>query len=476
MRRHLTLPLIISGLTLASVLAATGAEIALRGALPTGIGEAAAPSPATSLFRHFAAKLVTRGPLDQSMDYGDEPAVSGGLRGAVVEGIAQQPRLRAAISEYNAAKIDVVTQLMRYAPVLSARVDVNQSDEIYTSSITKRSGVTAGVLSLSMPLYTGGQISNGVNVARSKAEASAFMALATRDDLTLEVISYWLEANAGLQEIASIEQGLGRLTSFQDKVAASKAGGFASNADIVALDAEIAAAKRSLTDARARQQKAASSFARMAGHTTLSLDGSLPSFDAYLKGGKAKLLASADRANPRLRAAAAGYHAAQYASRQAFGRHLPQVNLTGEYRHPFATSGIANGLDTWTVGVRMQVPLVDLSTTADTAAQAERMDAALYREADTRQSVQSQIEALWTDYAQMAQSSAEIASEIASRKRVTATAINRFKNDFGSLQQISDSEFALQSAQITAIQIRAKRSLLAVQLLMAAGMFQTSML
>ncbi len=160
----------------------------------------------------------------------------------------------------------------------------------------------------------------------------------------------------------------------------------------------------------------------------MPLDGSLPSFDAYLKGGKAKLQAGADRANPRLRGAAAGYNAAQYANRQAFGRHLPQINLTGEYRHPSATSGIANDLDMWIVGVGMQVPLLDLSTTADTAAQAGRMDDALYREADTRQSVQSQIESLWTDHAQMAQSN----SEISSRKRVVATAINRFKNDFGS--------------------------------------------
>jgi outer membrane protein len=471
------LPLAISsGIFLACAGMAMADDLSLRGTLRQNADVAIVPSPSREFLRNVAIRLISPSPLDQMIGYGAPSPSSGGFRGAVEESVFQQPRLRAALSDYNASKIDIIGQMMRYAPVLNARIDVSQSDEIYTSSITKRSGVTAGVLSLSMPIYSGGQIGNGINMARAKADASAFAAMATRDDLTLEMISYWLQANAGEQEISVIEQGIARLSSFQHKVSASKAAGFASSADVVALDAEIAAARRSLTDARARQQKAVISLMRMTGRTNLQIVGTIPSFDKYLKGGKNKLMASADRKNPRLRAAAAGYQAAQFGSRQAFGRHLPQVNLTGEYRHPFQTSGIANGQDTWTIGVRMQVPLLDLSTTADTLAQSDRMDAALYREADTRQSMQNQIDELWIEYVQLSQSYVEILSEVAARKRVTVSAINRFKNDFGSLQQISDSEFALQSAQISAIQINAKHSLQAVQLLMMAGLFQTSML
>lgn len=476
MRRWLFPLAISSGIFLACSGMAMADDFSLRGALRPDADVATLPSSGRELLRNFALRLTSPSPLDQMIGFGVTSQSGAGLRGAVEESVFQQPRLRAALSEYNASKIDVIGQMMRYAPILSARIDVNQSDEIYTSSITKRSGVTAGVLSMSMPIYSGGRIGNGINMARAKADASAYAAMATRDDLTLEMISYWLEANAGRQEISAIEQGVARLSSFQHKVTASKAAGFASSADVVALDAEMAAARRSLAEAKARQQKAVTSLTRITGRTNLQIDGTIPSFDKYLKGGKNKLMASADRKNPRLRAAAAGYQAAQFDTRQAFGRHLPQVNLTGEYRHPFQTSGIANGQDTWTIGVRMQVPLLDLSTTADTLAQSDRMDAALYREADTRQSMQNQIDELWIEYVQLGQSYVEISSEVAARKRVAVAAINRFKNDFGSLQQISDAEVALQSAQISAVQINAKRSLQAVQLLMMAGIFQTSML
>ena len=69
-----------------------------------------------------------------------------------------------------------------------------------------------------------------------------------------------------------------------------------------------------------------------------------------------------------------------------------------------------------------------------------RPDAALYRDADTRQSKQNQIAMLWIEYSEMTQLYAEIFSEVIARKRIAAAAINRVKNDLGSLQQISVSE------------------------------------
>ena len=69
-----------------------------------------------------------------------------------------------------------------------------------------------------------------------------------------------------------------------------------------------------------------------------------------------------------------------------------------------------------------------------------RPDDALYRDADTRQSKQNQIAMLWIEYSEMTQLYAEIFSEVIAHKRMAAAAINRVKNDLGSLQQISVSE------------------------------------
>ena len=123
----------------------------------------------------------------------------------------------------------------------------------------------------------------------------------------------------------------------------------------------------------------------------------------------------------------------------------------------------------------MQVPIMDLSTVADSAAQSARKEAALYREASTLDAVEMEIDGLWSDRKATIAMHAEAVREVAARKKSAVAALDRFEKGFGSLEEAIRAETALLTAQRTALQLAAQESVVAAQLMVVSGRLDVNM-
>ena len=92
---------------------------------------------------------------------------------------------------------------------------------------------------------------------------------------------------------------------------------------------------------------------------------------------------------PKLLAAAHIADAADYTSKATFGKYLPQVNLNSEYRKDFSYSPGENP-NSWSIGIKLTMPLVDLSTVAEISESKSRAQAAYYSSVDTRRQIELQ--------------------------------------------------------------------------------------
>ena len=241
------------------------------------------------------------------------------------------------------------------------------------------------------------------------------------------------------------------------------------------VDADIAAAARSLSSIEGSLAKNRAKLIRLSGQKP-GTAADLARFDRHLDDGKQAFVQSAYSNNPQLRAAASRYRTEIYSTRSATSRLLPSINLTGEYRHYLDDGRISSGSEGLSVGIRLQVPLIDLSAVADTAAQSARKEAALYREVATLNAVETEIDDLWNDRIATVAMRAEADREVSARKKSVAAARDRFEKGFGSLEEAIRAETALLDSQRSALQFAAQESLIAARLLMISGRFDVSML
>lgn len=403
------------------------------------------------------------------------PGAETSLRGALDAATLRDPMMTVTRLEVEAANREIWRELLKFTPVISATLETNRyaGDDRF-GNIGGDDSESFATLSASLTLLDGGQRFYGVKSARSRRDAAVFDALAARDQTTLQLIESWTQAIVGYREGGLSRETLGRLARLRKAVAAQKKAGFASASDIAAVDATIASARQSSAQIEAAAEKAASRATRMSGRAP-GAKSPLPRLDAHLPD-KGALVESAHRNNPELQAAASRYHAEIYSSRAAFGRHLPAVELTGRYRKTYEHAAYSSAHDGWTVGVRLNIPLVDLSTVADTAVEIKRKEAALYREAAALRGVEQQIDDLWADWTAARKTAAEADREIAARRKTADAARQRFEKGFGSLNEAVNAESDLYDARRAALRLDAQQTLLAAQLLVVSGEFSRDML
>ncbi len=404
-----------------------------------------------------------------------EPGAGSTLRGALDAATLRDPMMTVTRLEVEAANREVWRELLKFAPVISATLETNRyaGDDRF-GNIGGDDSESFATLSASLTLLDGGQRYYGVRSARSRRDAAVFEALAARDQTTLQMIESWTQTIVGYREGGLSRDTLGRLARLRKAVVAQQKAGFASASDIAAVDATIAAARQSSAQIEAETKKAASRATRLSGRAP-GAKSALPRLSTRLPD-KGALVESAHRKNPELQAAASRYHAEIYNSRAAFGRHLPSVELSGRYRKTYEHAAYSSAHDGWTVGVRLNIPLVDLSTVADTAVEIKRKEAALYREAAALRGVEQQIDDLWADWNAARQTAHESDREVAARRKTADAARQRFEKGFGSLNEAVNAESDLYDARRASLRLDAQQTLLAAQLLVVSGNFKPEML
>ncbi|MBU4532004.1 MAG: TolC family protein [Desulfomicrobium sp.] len=427
--------------------------------------------------KDFPVEIVFQGLESFELRSGLQDFVSGrpGLRGALETSLGRDAGWHAAMLDVKVADRQVWRELLKFTPVVTGTFQANRysaADGSQPFDLKDREDYVA--ISASLPIWTSGVRVYGIKAAGSRRDSIAYDAKAVRDQATMKLIEYWTQAVSGARDREISLNAIKRLKRLRSAVVARQKAGFASSSDIAQMEADLAAAHQDLFSIEGALAKSRGQLLRLSGQQPGGTE-KLTRFEQYMRDGRDAFIESAHRHNPQLQAAASRYRSEIYSTRSAMSRLLPSVNLTGEYRHyldnPRRSSD--GGL---TIGVRLQVPLLDLSQVAETAAQSTRKEAALFREAATLNAVEMEIESLWSDRMTTIAMSKEVDREVAAREKSAAAARGRFEKGFGSLEEAIRADTALMTSQRTALQLAAKETVLAAQLLVVSGKFKMSML
>lgn len=405
----------------------------------------------------------------------DTPEDIVGLRGAVDSAIAGSDRLRASLHDVKEAEAGVWKALARFTPTVSASLAATRTTSAFEGLGSPGRDERFGAISLSMPIFTSGERLFSFKAAKSAALSAGFQAQATRDQVALETVGSYLQhvyAGRAVELYKRDEVSLGKLLT---AARAQRNAGFVSGADVAEIDAELQSRRQQLVEALATRSKTLDQVESLAGRK-VHIRTEFPRLERALAGGHERLLARAVRYNAQVMAARHASESSLYASKAAFGRYLPQVNLTGEYRRDTAPATPTTNPNSWSVGVRLSMPLVDLSTVADIKASKERASAARYRSMDTQRAVGTEFANLWDDY-RAARASAGIAGKkVAAQRKVAAASLAKFEKGLASMRDVLDDQRGLTGAELEELQLRVRLTYTMAQLLVTANAFDPAML
>lgn len=393
------------------------------------------------------------------------------LRGALDVALERDPYTLAALADVEVANREIWRERAKYAPTVTATLSADL-DRTGSVSLSDNGSDGYGAIEASLKLFDGGVRRFGVRAAEARRDAAVYDAMTEKGRTTLKLVDAWSASITGAEELRIAHASVGRLKKLRAAVAARRDGGFASASDVALIEADIASAEQNATTTEAALEKSRAAAQRLAGRLPAK-DAKLPSFSGPLKIGKEALREHAHRTNPSLRAAASRYQSEVYASRSAFARHLPQVELTAQYRFNLDDgAATATNDDEMRIGARLRIPLLDLTTVADTAVQSARLEASLQREAIALHDVESEIDTLWSDWKAVGAMGRQAEAEAQMRRKVAKASRERFENGFGSLEEAVRAEAALADAERLTLQVRARESQTGAQLLIVSGLFR----
>ena len=256
-------------------------------------------------------------------------------------------------------------------------------------------GKTAG-LSVGLPLLDGGQRLFGRRSAESAALAAAAEVRRATEGVALETVNAAVELNFAVRQSKVLEDNVRDLVRLQGAVRGRVAAGHASEGDVADLEAELADVARALVTAQASAEK---SQAVLSAQLRQAAPGrvALPDLEAVPRHGLDRLTALTRARNSGLQASWHRYDAAAEARLAAVGRYLPRLDLKADYRatQNYRSVSAPEGL---TVGLQLNVPLVELTTLADIREAGELADAAMHRAlAEDRKAV-TQLQLDWVEF------------------------------------------------------------------------------
>lgn len=408
-----------------------------------------------------------RGSVDQTQGRAVE-----GLRGAVESAIASSLALRASLAEEKGAGFGVWRELARFTPTISGVAEHTWTE----GSDPLRDGDTryAG-LQLTLPLFTSGQRLASVASARSIERAAHFRTATVRDGVILQTSEAYLQQVYAALAIEALERTESSMRQLAQSLNAQHRAGFASGADVSDVEAELAAVRQQIVELQVMRRKAYGKASSLAGAPVIARHG-FPKLDQALSPGYAALRAAAMRRNPNVLVAQSSAEASRHASRAEMAKYLPQVGLNASYRRALEGTNVIDDRERWNVGVKLTVPLVDLSTVASIGESRQRAAADRYRAQDTVRQIADQLEALWLDRTGNLERRELMAARVADLRKVAEAAQARFKKGLIGLDLVLDAQRRLTSAELEAAQMDVQSALNDVQILITAGTFQPSML
>lgn len=305
--------------------------------------------------------------------------------------------------------------------------------------------------SVSVPIYTGGRVSNGIDAADASLTARRSEAASRSQQTKLEVAGAYIGVLRAERALEVIESNVAALEAHTRNVNDMFEVGQVPRNDYLAAAVSLADARQRELVARNALDVARAAYNRRLGRPltdNVALDPALPSVASSIDGTTPESLIELALGNRReLAAAAAAAEALNAQSESTRAATRPQVFLTGAYT--MLDNEFLNEDAFWTVGVGFQWSFFDSGRTRHAATALSREAAALNQELDDLETlIALQIREAWLGLNAARERIRVSEQAVEQAEENLRVASDRYRNGEGANTEVLDAE-ALRSLSLS---------------------------
>lgn len=288
-----------------------------------------------------------------------QPVRADTLRQAFAQAYDSNAAIHAQQAEVRAAGFGVQSAQSGYKPQINFEAGIGTAHNDFASPLF--SGIstfpqnmkTAG-LTITQPLYTGGQTSSQVDAARASQSSQQAKLSATEEQVFLNVVKAYSDVVRD-QAVVKLEQN--NLDVLNKQLQATQAefqNGEVTHTDIAQAQARVAGAQAALIQAQGSLTESRAAYLRVVGTGPQSLEQ--PSLPTPLPGSEAQAVQLSGENFPVL-AARFAQNAAEQQVQAASGKQRPQIALTGQLLEARDPEVGFSRLDTRSIMLTLSVPI-----------------------------------------------------------------------------------------------------------------------
>ena len=287
------------------------------------------------------------------------------LREALVQTYASNPTLMAERANLRATDEGVAIARGTGRPTISGTAGFNQDLVTHNTGGTNGRNFV-GSVDLSLPIYSGGAVRNGVHAANSRVDAGRADLRATEGDVFTDAVAAYMDV---IRDRSIVQLNENQVRVLETNLQANRDRfevGDLTRTDVAQSEARLSLARSQLLVARGRLEATEENYRRVIGVTAADLQPPPPLPPLPASADAAEDLALAN--NPDLASIAAQARAADYDVDVARAARLPTVSATGStsYYNALGRADEAAGLPEGTlpnttttsgIGVSVRIPI-----------------------------------------------------------------------------------------------------------------------
>jgi outer membrane protein len=311
------------------------------------------------------------------------------LSDALGEAYASNPTLQAQRAQLRATDEEYVQAETGYRPSAGVSESYTYSYlDMPPTGSTSTNG-TAGAVTITQPLYTGGRVARQLDAAHADILAGRAALKHTETDVLLSVIQAYVEVRRDRETLQIRDSEIQVLSHQVEQANASFAAGDGTRTDIAQAEARLAEARSQHAATQADLQAAVSTYAAVVGHTPGELTPE-PPLTGLLPGDIDTAFSAAEGNNPQLAQAQLTELAASARVAEAKANNRPTIGVTGSFGYtsgaivvdgqllnPGASNGaLSNVAPNATVAVTATIPVFTGGLNSSQVRQAAEQDSA----------------------------------------------------------------------------------------------------
>jgi outer membrane protein TolC len=316
---------------------------------------------------------------------------------------------------------------------------------LMTSPLLKDDTVFSSELQLSLPLFTSGRISGGIDMARSTVEAYRQEAAKTAQEIKLQVAEAFIQVLRAQALVDVARSHVASLQAHQDDVRRMDREGLVSRNDVLAVGVALADARQSQLQAENGLDLARSAFNRLLGRPfahPVQLEfpaGSFFANSAEPPADEESLRSEAIARRPELKALSHQADAYAAMAKSIRAEVLPQLAGSASWFHSDQMPLTDN--DIWEAGVVLQWKIFDGGVVRHRAGAEERKRRiAEHQRQDVRSLIELQVRQAWLDVQESIERVSVCEKALVQAEENLKVAKNRYVQEIGTHTEVLDAE------------------------------------